>query len=223
MAVGCASRRRQPSAAVARVRARLPPDADRARRRERRPADVQPRRQGAPRAAIPDHAQQRDRVVGRLADLRLRRDLTPAREARPRRSRRSSCWSPLGQRAGAGERQGYLPLLEPSDPMPRSGPARRPPRFPDNWIIGMSFYHNVFAREHNLFVDDFRATGGARRPTPTPGCATPPGRPRSSAIATSPPTSCSRSRGSWSRRRSPRSTRSSGRRSCSTTSRCTAA
>ena len=29
--------------------------------------------------------------------------------------------------------------------------------FPDNWTIGLSFYHNVFAREHNLFVDTFRA------------------------------------------------------------------
>src|SRR5262249_40272846 len=24
--------------------------------------------------------------------------------------------------------------------------------FPDNWSIGMSFYHNLFAREHNLVV-----------------------------------------------------------------------
>lgn len=28
--------------------------------------------------------------------------------------------------------------------------------FPDNWTIGLSFYHNLFAREHNLFVDEFR-------------------------------------------------------------------
>ncbi len=28
--------------------------------------------------------------------------------------------------------------------------------FSDNWTIGMSFYHNVFAREHNVFVDAFR-------------------------------------------------------------------
>jgi hypothetical protein len=44
--------------------------------------------------------------------------------------------------------------------------------FPDNWNIGLSFYHNVFAREHNLFVDAFRfearnnpdADSGLRRP-----------------------------------------------------------
>src|SRR4029077_10383053 len=27
---------------------------------------------------------------------------------------------------------------------------------PDNWTVGLSFYHNVFAREHNQFVDTFR-------------------------------------------------------------------
>ena len=28
--------------------------------------------------------------------------------------------------------------------------------FPDNWNIGLSFYHNLFVREHNSFVDRFR-------------------------------------------------------------------
>jgi len=28
--------------------------------------------------------------------------------------------------------------------------------FPDNWSIGTSFYHNLFTREHNYFVDTFR-------------------------------------------------------------------
>lgn len=28
--------------------------------------------------------------------------------------------------------------------------------FPDNWNIGLSFYHNLFSREHNYFVDHFR-------------------------------------------------------------------
>ena len=28
--------------------------------------------------------------------------------------------------------------------------------FPDNWSIGTSFYHNLFTREHNSFVDSFR-------------------------------------------------------------------
>lgn len=34
--------------------------------------------------------------------------------------------------------------------------TRRATAFPDNWTIGTSFYHNVFAREHNLFIEAFR-------------------------------------------------------------------
>ena len=29
--------------------------------------------------------------------------------------------------------------------------------FPDNWSVGLSFYHNLFVREHNTIVDEFRA------------------------------------------------------------------
>jgi len=57
---------------------------------------------------------------------------------------------------------GYLPLL----PDCAAGDAGCPVRpqwqgqesvaFPDNWNIGLSFYHNVFAREHNAFVDHVR-------------------------------------------------------------------
>ncbi len=28
--------------------------------------------------------------------------------------------------------------------------------FPDNWSLGLSFYHNLFAREHNAIIDAFR-------------------------------------------------------------------
>ena len=35
--------------------------------------------------------------------------------------------------------------------------------FPDNWNIGLSFYHNLFVREHNALVDAFRQ---AQRETP---------------------------------------------------------
>jgi len=63
----------------------------------------------------------------------------------------------------AGDRQGYLPLLEPSDPMNPDWAGQEATGFPDNWTIGMSFYHNVFAREHNQFVDEFR-----RRAAKTP-------------------------------------------------------
>jgi hypothetical protein len=33
--------------------------------------------------------------------------------------------------------------------------------FPDNWSIGLSFYHNLFAREHNAIVDELRRMAGA--------------------------------------------------------------
>jgi hypothetical protein len=59
--------------------------------------------------------------------------------------------------ATAGERQGYLPVLAASDPMSPEWAGQEATGFPDNWTIGMSFYHNVFAREHNQFVDAFRA------------------------------------------------------------------
>jgi hypothetical protein len=54
-----------------------------------------------------------------------------------------------------GDRQGYLPLLQPSDPQNADWAGQEASSFPDNWTIGMSFYHNVFAREHNQFVDTF--------------------------------------------------------------------
>ncbi|HEY0779287.1 MAG TPA: peroxidase family protein, partial [Gemmatirosa sp.] len=58
--------------------------------------------------------------------------------------------------ATAGERQGYLPLLSPADPQSPEWAGQEAVGQPDNWTVGMSFYHNVFAREHNQFVDTFR-------------------------------------------------------------------
>jgi hypothetical protein len=57
-------------------------------------------------------------------------------------------------RVRPGERQGYLPILQhPTDPAWANQEAVA---FPHNWNIGLSFFHNVFAREHNLFVDAFK-------------------------------------------------------------------
>jgi len=69
--------------------------------------------------------------------------------------------TPLGERPGAGEKQGYLPLLLASDPQNPQWAGQEATGFPDNWSIGASFYHNLFAREHNLFVDAFRKQGAA--------------------------------------------------------------
>ncbi|MCZ6625167.1 MAG: oxygenase [Deltaproteobacteria bacterium] len=62
-----------------------------------------------------------------------------------------------GARAGPGEKQGYLPLFERRDPINPAWAGQEATAFPDNWTIGLSFYHNLFAREHNVFVDTFRA------------------------------------------------------------------
>jgi Animal haem peroxidase len=56
------------------------------------------------------------------------------------------------------ERIGYLPVLRPPDPMNPQWAGQEGVAFPDNWNIGLSFFHNLFAREHNLFVDNFRDT-----------------------------------------------------------------
>jgi hypothetical protein len=60
------------------------------------------------------------------------------------------------------QHEGYLPVFEDCDirkadcvvqPQWRGQEAAA---FPDNWSIGLSFYHNVFVREHNAFVEAFR-------------------------------------------------------------------
>jgi hypothetical protein len=57
---------------------------------------------------------------------------------------------------GAQAQPGYLPVLQKSDPQNPQWAGQETVAFPDNWNIGLSFFHNVFAREHNLFVDEFR-------------------------------------------------------------------
>src|SRR6185295_12634901 len=52
---------------------------------------------------------------------------------------------------------GYLPVLDARDPMNPAWAGQEATAFPDNWNVGLSFFHNVFAREHNAFVDAFRA------------------------------------------------------------------
>ncbi len=62
---------------------------------------------------------------------------------------------PVG--AAAGDKPVYLPVFEAGDPINPEWSGQEATAFPDNWSIGLSFYHNVFAREHNAFVDAFRA------------------------------------------------------------------
>jgi hypothetical protein len=63
---------------------------------------------------------------------------------------------PLGSRSGDGEKLGYLPVFQHGDPINPDWTGQEAAAFPDNWTVGMSFYHNVFAREHNVFVEEFR-------------------------------------------------------------------
>ncbi len=68
---------------------------------------------------------------------------------------------------------GYLPVLQPGDPFQPQWAGQESVAFPDNWSIGLSFYHNLFAREHNSFVEEFRrqaaqapdADSGLRNPS----------------------------------------------------------
>ncbi len=62
-----------------------------------------------------------------------------------------------------GDPRGYLPVFEAGDPINPEWTGQEATAFPDNWTVGLSFLHNVFAREHNSFVAEFRRTS-ARTP-----------------------------------------------------------
>jgi hypothetical protein len=51
---------------------------------------------------------------------------------------------------------GYLPVFGPADPINPEWAGQEAAGFPDNWTVGLSFLHNLFAREHNSFVAEFR-------------------------------------------------------------------
>lgn len=67
----------------------------------------------------------------------------------------------LANRTATGDAQGYLPVFESGDPIHPSWTGQEAVAFPDNWSIGLSFLHTVFAREHNLIVDEFRRRAAA--------------------------------------------------------------
>src|SRR6266508_4126901 len=66
----------------------------------------------------------------------------------------------------------YLPVLSPEDPMNPAWAGQEATAFPDNWSVGLSFFHNVFAREHNAFADAFRREA-ARAPDADSGLRDP--------------------------------------------------
>ncbi|WP_156967697.1 peroxidase family protein [Methylosinus sp. PW1] len=72
----------------------------------------------------------------------------------------------LAERTGAGDRQGYLPEFRAAcdkgansvgcDSLQPEWAGQESAAFPDNWSLGISFYHNLFVREHNNVVDALR-------------------------------------------------------------------
>lgn len=72
----------------------------------------------------------------------------------------------VAERADQGDDAGYLPVMVAQcpagdascvpSPMNPKWSGQEAAAFPENWSIGMSFFHNLFAREHNSFVTAFR-------------------------------------------------------------------
>jgi hypothetical protein len=54
-----------------------------------------------------------------------------------------------------GQSGGYLPVFTAADPINPEWVGQEATAFPDNWTVGLSFLHNLFAREHNSFVAEF--------------------------------------------------------------------
>lgn len=62
---------------------------------------------------------------------------------------------------------GYLSIFAPGDPINPEWAGQEAAAFPDNWTIGLSFLHNLFAREHNSFVTEFHRVAAE---TPNADC-----------------------------------------------------
>lgn len=62
---------------------------------------------------------------------------------------------------------GYLPIFGPNDPINPEWAGQEATAFPDNWTVGLSFLTNLFAREHNSFVAEFRRVAAL---TPNADC-----------------------------------------------------
>jgi hypothetical protein len=73
---------------------------------------------------------------------------------------------PVRNGGSKGDQSGYLPVFraicapgaaaDKCDPIQPEWSGQEAVPFPDNWSIGMSFYHNLFVREHNIIIDSFR-------------------------------------------------------------------
>jgi len=79
---------------------------------------------------------------------------------------------PVRESVDKSDKLGYLPIFETDDPINPEWSGQEATAFPDNWSIGLSFFHNVFAREHNAFVEEFRKQA-ARAPNADSGLKNP--------------------------------------------------
>jgi hypothetical protein len=109
----------------------------------------------------------------------------------------------------------YLPLLGANDPMNPQWAGQEATAFPDNWTIGISFLTNLFAREHDAFVDEFRKQA---RLTPVAdyGLRNPSDPRKAIRYQDVTPDELTMLRAWWSRPRSPKFTPSNGRNCCTT-------
>jgi hypothetical protein len=78
---------------------------------------------------------------------------------------------PVNARMTKGDDGDYLPVMQLecpaadlacfAAPMNPKWSGQEAAAFPENWSIGTSFFHNLFAREHNTFVTAFRTKAAA--------------------------------------------------------------
>ncbi len=78
-------------------------------------------------------------------------DISRQRVKRDTKDRARLLLEPVEGHSGLG----YLPIFGAGDPINPEWAGQEATGFPDNWTVGLSFLHNLFAREHNSFVAEF--------------------------------------------------------------------